>query len=154
MWKLGRRIQANRERLGMKQEELAELAELSVNYISAIERGVKCPSLDAFVRIANALEVSSDELLRDSLAVRFDIRSTDLGERISLLKPRDKEVILDVVALLVKHAQRNCTGFFQDFPAAAIRFRRISARKCGSALPGRSSGWNPGRISRSWPGCG
>ena len=57
MWKLGRRIQANRERLGMKQEELAELAELSVNYISAIERGVKCPSLDAFVRIANALEV-------------------------------------------------------------------------------------------------
>ena len=45
-------------------------------------------------------------LLRDSLAVRFDIRSTDLGERISLLKPRDKEVILDVVALLVKHAQK------------------------------------------------
>ena len=106
MWKLGRRIQANRATLGMKQEELAELAELSVNYISAIERGVKCPSLDAFVRIANALEVSSDELLRDSLAVRFDIRSTDLGERISLLKPRDKEVILDVVALLVKHAQK------------------------------------------------
>ena len=58
------------------------------------------------MRIANALEVSSDELLRDSLAVRFDIRSTDLGERISLLKPRDKEVILDVVALLVKHAQK------------------------------------------------
>ena len=58
----------------MKQEELAELAELSVNYISAIERGVKCPSLDAFVRIANALEVSSDELLRDSLAVRFALR--------------------------------------------------------------------------------
>ena len=45
MWKLGGRIQANRERLGMKQEELAERAELSVNYISAIERGVKRPSL-------------------------------------------------------------------------------------------------------------
>lgn len=106
MWKLGRRIQANRERLKMKQEELAERAQLSVNYISAIERGVKRPSLEAFVRIANALGVSSDELLRDSLAVRFDIRSTDLGERISLLKPRDKEVILDVVALLVEHAQK------------------------------------------------
>ncbi len=106
MCTLGHRIQINRERRGMKQEELAERAELSTNYISALERDMKKPSIDSFIRIANALQVSSDELLKDSLDVQFDIRSTDLGQRISMLQPREKERILDVVAVMVKHAQK------------------------------------------------
>ena len=105
MCTLGHRIQINRERRGMKQEELAEQTDLSTNYISALERDAKNPSLDTFIRIANALGVSSDELLKDSLDVQFDIRSTELGQRISALKPREKERILDVVAVMVKHAQ-------------------------------------------------
>ena len=105
MRELGRRIQKNRERQGMKQEELAELSDLSTTYISALERGIKCPSLDAFVRIANALNVSADELLEDSLRVRFDIRSTELGQMIEVLQPRERERILDVVDILIKHAK-------------------------------------------------
>ena len=42
---IGRRIQIQREVLGMKQEELAEYVSLSPNYMSAIERGVKIPRL-------------------------------------------------------------------------------------------------------------
>lgn len=106
MCTLGRRIQLHREKRGMKQEELAEKTDLSTNYISALERNAKKPSLDAFIRIANALQVSSDDLLRDSLDVQYDIRSSDLGKRISMLKPREKERILDVVAVMIEHAQR------------------------------------------------
>lgn len=39
----------------MRQEDLAEKAELTPNYIGAIERGEKIPSLEALVAIMNAL---------------------------------------------------------------------------------------------------
>ena len=102
----GRRIQDCRQRQGMKQEELAELSKLSTAFISAIERGVKKPSLEAFIRIANALNVSSDELLMDCLEVRFDIRSSELGQMIEVLKRLDREAILDVVEVMIRHAEK------------------------------------------------
>ena len=101
---LGKRIQNCRQRQGLRQEELAELTDLSTAFISAIERDVKKPSLDAFVKIANVLQVSSDELLMDSLEVRFDIRSTELGQLIEVLEKPEKETILDVVEVMLKHA--------------------------------------------------
>ena len=102
----GRRIQDCRQRQGMKQEELAELSKLSTAFISAIERGVKKLSLEAFIRIANALNVSSDELLMDCLEVRFDIRSSELGQMIEVLKRPDREAILDVVEVMIRHAEK------------------------------------------------
>lgn len=49
-------------------DKLAEKADLSVNYVGDLERGVKMPSLDAFIRIVEALDVPADVLIRDSAA--------------------------------------------------------------------------------------
>ena len=62
---LGKRIKAAREQAGLTQEELAEQLEMSATHISVIERGVKPPKLETFVRIANSLNVSADSLLQD-----------------------------------------------------------------------------------------
>lgn len=61
---LGARIKQARTERNMSQVELAEAAGLCVPYISDIERGKKCFSVDKLVRIAQVLQVSTDWLLR------------------------------------------------------------------------------------------
>lgn len=74
-----------REVLAMKQEELAKHVSLSPNYMRAIERGVKIPRLETFIRIANTLTAPSDMLLIDVLNTRNRIKSSILAEKISKL---------------------------------------------------------------------
>jgi transcriptional regulator with XRE-family HTH domain len=48
----------------MSQAELAEKAEISIIFLSDIERSNKWPSLDTLVRLADALTVDVYELLK------------------------------------------------------------------------------------------
>lgn len=53
---VGQNIKKYRIEKGIKQEALAEMADLTPNYIGMLERGDKTPSLNTLVNIANALE--------------------------------------------------------------------------------------------------
>lgn len=61
---LGNKIRAYRKRARLSQEKLAELAELSRNYIGEVERGEKAISVDALTQIAEALGRKPYELLK------------------------------------------------------------------------------------------
>ena len=65
--KYGRRVREKRVKINMSQETLAEKCQVSTSYIGLVERGERKPSLLVLVRIANALNVSTDSLLFDSL---------------------------------------------------------------------------------------
>jgi transcriptional regulator with XRE-family HTH domain len=58
---LGRGIRACRRRRGLSQEELAEQADLSRNYVGLLERGERNASATALINIARALRVSPAE---------------------------------------------------------------------------------------------
>ena len=61
---LGSKIRKYRHLAGMTQEELAEYSNLSVNYISKIEREKKQNvSIEKLVDICNALDISVEEIL-------------------------------------------------------------------------------------------
>ena len=60
---IGQQIRTLRKERGLPQEELAERADLSVPYLSHVERAVKKVSLESLVRIAEALGVTADRLL-------------------------------------------------------------------------------------------
>ena len=51
----------------MTQEELATAADVSTSYIGHNERGLKRCSLETLIGISNALNVTPDILLQDSL---------------------------------------------------------------------------------------
>ena len=55
------------QQAGITQEALGEQLNMTRKHISVIESAIKRPSLDALVDIANALDVSTDDLLVDSL---------------------------------------------------------------------------------------
>ena len=65
---VGERIQTAREECRMTQRELADIIGCTSQHISAIERGVKTPTLETFIAIATALHVSADVLLQDVLS--------------------------------------------------------------------------------------
>ena len=62
--KFGKRVRYLRRDRDMTQEQLAELADLSVNFISQIERGYSSPSLETIIKFAKALEVDVGELFK------------------------------------------------------------------------------------------
>lgn len=59
---IGRRIKELRKSKGLSQEQLAEKAETSPNYLSRMERGTGNPTLDMLIKLSNALEVEMWEI--------------------------------------------------------------------------------------------
>ena len=64
---IGRRIKRYRTDRDISQEELGDIINITGRHISNIETGSKGPSLELLVMIANALDVSADDLLTDNL---------------------------------------------------------------------------------------
>ena len=60
--KLGVNIKEKRKALGLTQQELADRANLSLNFVGKIEVAFSKPSLDTVIIIAEALETSVSEL--------------------------------------------------------------------------------------------
>lgn len=102
---MGQRIKAARERKGYTQEQLAERLNMSVQHVSVIERGVKAPKLETFIRIANELDVNADFLLSDLLAVSAQLEASELYDSMREVSERDKERILKVIRVLVDTAE-------------------------------------------------
>ena len=64
--RFGQRVRNERLKQGFSQEELAEKASLHRTYIGMIERAEKNITLINIEKIALALEVSLEELLKES----------------------------------------------------------------------------------------
>lgn len=60
---MGRRIAELRTRLGITQEDLAEIAGISTQSVSNAERGIKALRPENLIKISTALCVSTDYLL-------------------------------------------------------------------------------------------
>jgi len=62
---LGKRIQFYRKQWKLSQAALAEKADISITFLSQIERGIKYPTSETLSRIANSLEVEVCELFQE-----------------------------------------------------------------------------------------
>lgn len=61
---LGRRIKELREERNLTQEKLAERATISLDYLGKIEVSINRPGLVTLLKLANALDVSMEELFK------------------------------------------------------------------------------------------
>lgn len=102
---IGKRIQQYREAKGYTQEAFAEIIKLTPNYLSALERGVKTPSLDTLIEIINSLDASADEILMDVIKAGYKTRASKLSEVLGDLPQDEQRRILTVVEVLVKEAK-------------------------------------------------
>lgn len=71
---LGRNIARERKNQSMTQEQLAEFSDLTVNYLSKIERGIaKRVSADSLFKISHALNISMDSLFTDHITSTYKV---------------------------------------------------------------------------------
>lgn len=91
--KLGRRIYRFRTSQDLSQDQLAEKAGTGFRHISNIELGKRNPSLDVIVDIANALGVSADDLLSDSLDHSTSTANTELHQLLLDCTKTEAEII-------------------------------------------------------------
>lgn len=80
---IGKRIKIARIKADLTQEALAEKASLSTTHMSNIETGNSKLSLPTIVSLANALSVSVDEFLCDSVIHSKDIFSQEIQDLVS-----------------------------------------------------------------------
>ena len=59
---IGMRIKEIRRSKGLSQEQLAERADINSKYLSRMERGTENPTLDMFIKLANALGIEMWEM--------------------------------------------------------------------------------------------
>ncbi len=99
---IGRRIKAARTRLDMTQERLAEQVNLSPSHLSNIETGTTKVSLPTIVKLANALQVSVDSLLADSVVQSKAVFEEDIQTILSDCDDYEIRVIADIAAATKK----------------------------------------------------
>ena len=103
---IGKNIRKYRLLKGLRQEDLAERANLSVNYIGMIERGEKMPSLESLINLVNALNVSTDMILCSVINNGYIIKESLLADKLAKLPLDERNKIYDVVDTMVKHAKK------------------------------------------------
>lgn len=96
LYKLGEKIRETRLRCCFTQERLAEMVDISTNFMSLIENG-RNMSVETLVKIADALGVTVDYLLSDTMEVQSDKIMTQIAQNLSTLSDDEKLFFLNVI---------------------------------------------------------
>lgn len=110
---VGQKIKEIRKRWGLTQAILAEEAGLSAAYISYIECGIKSLSVDALVLIANVLNATADEILRDSLENTVRVSNHEFTAILTDCSDYEKKVLYDVI-VATKSSLRENKGYYRS----------------------------------------
>jgi transcriptional regulator with XRE-family HTH domain len=94
---LGKRIRESRIKKEYTQQYLASKADIGVVYLSEIERGVKMPSLNIFIKIIDALDVSADYILRDEISSGKEYICMEITEKLLALTPPQRKTATDIL---------------------------------------------------------
>ena len=103
---IGKNIRKYRLMKKLRQEDLAEKAGLTANYIGMVERGEKIPSLETFRKILNTLGVSADMVLSDVLDNGYTVKNSMLNDKLEKLAPEDRNRIYEVIDTMIKQSKQ------------------------------------------------
>ena len=101
---IGKRIKAARKALGMTQEKLAEELDVSIGYISQVERGVTKISLDLLGALSSILKKDISYFVTESGTVTDTYMLSEVSADFSKLSSRDKYIVSEFIKLLVKNS--------------------------------------------------
>ena len=107
---IGERIKQARKELNLSQTELAEKADISVPYLSNIEMGKTDFSISILIRISEALQISTDKLLRPNVPEMAISASDELAKVFEGCTPSEISLILDTAKNLQKAFIESKTG--------------------------------------------
>lgn len=92
--KVGQRIIERRKKLGITQETLAEISDVTTQFVSYAESGKRAMRPENLLKIANALGVSTDYLLTGDIV---DKDLLLLSDKLSKLTPSQLRIIENII---------------------------------------------------------
>lgn len=104
--KLGDRIRTARENMNLTQERLAEITGLSNNYISNIERNQSIPSVATLVKLCNALEITPDRVLLDSIYSSKEYIRDDIAKKLSKCSDKSMMLISSLIDIIIEQQDK------------------------------------------------
>lgn len=100
---VGNRIMQRRKSMGLTHEALAEKADLTTQFVSYAESGKRAMRPENLLRIANALSVSTDDLLTGDI---IDKDLLLLSEKLQKLTPSQVRIVESVIDECVELFQK------------------------------------------------
>ena len=94
---LGERISQYREKRGITQMKLAEDLDVSPTHVSYMEKGKRGLTLERLILVANALHVSTDQLLVDYLESTIELTSFEFADLLSDCSEYERRVLLKII---------------------------------------------------------
>lgn len=102
---IGAHIRKTRDRQGITQEYLAERVNVSIPHISRIENGSAKPSLQVLVDICNALNITIDDAMSDTMPAAKSKIVSRLDALISDCTADEIEMIANLAETVLRDAR-------------------------------------------------
>ena len=104
--RIGKRIKQSRERLGLTQEQFAEKAGFTANYISTLERGKSFPRCENLIILLNNLEVSADAIFCDVVVYTNQYKENQLSKKLDDLSPEASDRVLQLLEMIIQQEKQ------------------------------------------------
>ncbi len=105
---LGKRIKEQRLKKHLTQDKLGEIINVTTSNISHIERATTQVSLPSLIKIANALDVTLDQLVCDSSIPIAEIYvEQDIARLVAGCSLSEKQIIKDIIIATKKSLQKH-----------------------------------------------
>ena len=99
---IGSRIKEARKEKSMTQEVLAEALEVSVGYVSQVERGVTKISLELLGKIGGILEKDLAYFVEEAATKSPNYRISDLAKELEQLSEENRRIIASTVKAMLE----------------------------------------------------
>jgi len=100
---LGKNIKYYRKQKNLTQEQMAESLELSVGFISQVERGIAKMSLDTLIDLCDILDCSAGDILDSAQINCRDKLSEDLLSLYEQIPKKDQTLFYYMLKAYVDH---------------------------------------------------
>lgn len=91
---IGLRIKESRKSVGFTQEQLAEKLDVTVGYVSQLERGISKVSLDTLGKIAAVLDCDVSGFLGSAAVNQDSYLCNELVEKFKKMNPNQKQFVI------------------------------------------------------------
>ncbi|MBQ8404037.1 MAG: helix-turn-helix transcriptional regulator [Clostridia bacterium] len=95
---IGNKLLAIRKKLGLTQEEVAEISGISYRTYADIERGTVNMRIETALYICKALHITPNDIFTQE-NVTINAKQEEIFERLKQCTPREKETALNLLAV-------------------------------------------------------
>jgi transcriptional regulator with XRE-family HTH domain len=99
---IGKRIKEARKESGLTQEKMSEILDVSIGYVSQVERGTTKIILDLLGAVSSILKKDLSYFVSEAVVLSENYMNAEIVEDFEKLSVRDKQLASEFIKLLIK----------------------------------------------------